>query len=475
MDSFFGMVTVALVVAAVLLGVVVFLLSRLRVTAREKEEIEGEERRVFGFLHHLGHAIADDYSSRKLFRVIVEGLKEVLESEGAALFIVSQDGESLVPAHLSDGCPPLHDFSTAQRAEMGADSARMMSYLRLARIPAGEGMLWECLRGGSPMRVRGLPGEKAGPPGAAGSEVLLAPVTHVGRRLGVIAVVGSPSGRPFSTNDYEVFRSLAEQSSFALGNSIIHQEASVKRGLERELTMASEVQRILLPAVDPESPGYRIHGTNVPARIISGDYYDYINLPSDHLGVAIADVSGKGVSAGLMMATCRSALRCLAADCDSPAGALAAVNRQLFPDMREDMFISMAYVILENGSGRLRLARAGHEAPLMFRRESGEVEVLKPGGLAIGIDEGAVFERVTCDLETEFVRGDCLLLFTDGVTEAENGTGEEFGKERLREAFREAASQGAEGAVEQLQEELDRFVGEHRQMDDITLIAIEKR
>ncbi|NIP95801.1 MAG: hypothetical protein GWO24_21145, partial [Akkermansiaceae bacterium] len=85
MDSFFGMVTVALVVAAVLLTVVVFLLSRLRVTAREKEDIEGEERRVFGFLHHLGQAIADDYSSRKLFRVIVEGLKEVLESEGAAL------------------------------------------------------------------------------------------------------------------------------------------------------------------------------------------------------------------------------------------------------------------------------------------------------------------------------------------------------------------------------------------------------
>ena len=185
-------------------------------------------------------------------------------------------------------------------------------------------------------------------------EALLAPVTHAGRDLGVLAMVGHRGGRPVSEKDFEVFRSLAEQSSFALGNSLIHQEAAEKRRLDRELRTASDVQRVLLPGADPEPAGYRIHGTNVPARIISGDYYDYIELPDGQLGVAIADVSGKGVSAGLMMATCRSALRSLAGPCRSPAGALAAVNRQLFPDMREDMFISMAYVMLENGSGRLK-------------------------------------------------------------------------------------------------------------------------
>ena len=464
-----------LVVAAVVvihLAVVIFLWSRLRAAAREKDELEGEEKRMFGFLHHLGQAIADDYSSRRLFRVIVDGLQEVLGAQGAALYILSQDGEFLVPAHLSDGCPPLAELSPTQDAEIPEDPKALMSYLRLAKIPAGGGILWQSLRSGSPIRVED---HSLAAGSSARGEAMVAPVTHAGRKLGVVAVVGTPAKRRFSANDYDVFLSLAEQSSFALGNSMIHQEAAEKRRLDRELVLASEVQRVLLPAADPEPPGYRIHGTNVPARIISGDYYDYLELPSDHLGVAIADVSGKGVSAGLMMATCRSALRSLAGECDSPAGALAAVNRQLFPDMREDMFISMAYAILENGSGKLRLARAGHEAPIMFRKGSGEVEILKPGGLAIGIDEGAVFERVTRDFETEFARGDCLLLFTDGVNEAENRSGEEFGKDRLREVFREAATQGAEAAVARLQEELHRFVGEHRQMDDITLIAIEKR
>ena len=132
------------------------------------------------------------------------------------------------------------------------------------------------------------------------------------------------------------------------------------------------------------------------AWIVSGDYYDYIALSDRTLGVAIGDVSGQGGPTGLLMATCRSALRSLAGNCDSPAKALAAVYRQLFPDMREDMFISMVDMILEDESDRLRFARAGHEAPLMFRQATSEGEILKPGGLAIGIPsrEGGIWGAV---------------------------------------------------------------------------------
>ena len=116
--------------------------------------------------------------------------------------------------------------------------------------------------------------------------------------------------------------------------------------MESELRTAREVQQVLLPQSDPVVPGFRISGTNLPARIISGDYYDYIDLGDGKCGIVIADVSGKGVPAGLLMAMCRSALRSVAIGETSPAKALALVNRQLFPDIREDMFISMAYGIL---------------------------------------------------------------------------------------------------------------------------------
>jgi sigma-B regulation protein RsbU (phosphoserine phosphatase) len=450
--------------------------SRLREIAREKDEIEGEEHRMFEFLHLLGGMIEEHTVDRKLYKVIVEGLEEVLDGEGAALYLNSHDGGHLVPAYLSEGCPPLMSVPEEVWLDGKADRKALSSYLRLAKVPVGRGVLGWCLRRGESMWVRdvGTHESMEGLEYGGGIEAMLAPVRHGGKDLGVFLVVRQPGDARFTRNDFAVFRSLAEQSSFALLNSMVHREAGEKRRMVRELRVARDVQQVLLPGADPDLPGYRIYGTNVPARIISGDYYDYIPLENNQLGVAIADVSGKGVSAGLMMATCRSALRAAAGN-TSPAGALAAVNRQLFPDMREDMFISMAYVVLENGMGRMTMARAGHDAPLMFRKGSGEVEVMKPTGLALGIDEGPVFERVTGDFEAQFETGDCLLLYTDGVNEAENEAGEEFGKDRMREVFRTAASRGADQVVSELQRELGEFVGGNKQMDDITLIAIEKR
>jgi sigma-B regulation protein RsbU (phosphoserine phosphatase) len=403
-------------------------------------------------------------------------LESVVGARGTALYLKSRDGEELVPAFLTAGCPPLASVPEEVWAGGKADQQALGSYLRLAKVPVSEGVLGYCLRENESMLVRDVGGHESmeGLEYGPGIEAMLAPVRHAGRELGVLVATRDHGGKQFTANDMDVFRSLAEQSAFALGNSMVHREASEKRRMVRELRVARHVQQVLLPGDDPDLAGYRVYGTNVPARIISGDYYDYIPLDDGRLGVAIADVSGKGVSAGLMMATCRSALRAAVAEA-SPAQALAAVNRQLFPDMREDMFISMAYLVLQNGSGRLTLARAGHDAPLMYRKATGEIEVLKPGGLALGVDEGTVFERVTKDFEAGFESGDCLLLYTDGVNEAQNGDEEEFGRERMQEVFRKTAVLGAEEVVKALQREVDRFVGENPQMDDITLIAIEKR
>jgi sigma-B regulation protein RsbU (phosphoserine phosphatase) len=276
-------------------------------------------------------------------------------------------------------------------------------------------------------------------------------------------------------NDLAVFRSVAEQAGFALGNALAHLEAREKRRLEDELNTAREVQRVLLPDGEPQIPGFRVFGTNVPARIISGDYFDYLDLGGGRHGVVIADVSGKGVPAGLLMAMCRSALRSVARGEASPAKALAAVNRQLFPDIREDMFISMAYLVIDGEEGRVRLARAGHDAPLWFRKRDGAIEELRSPGLAVGIDEGAVFERVTRDVELVLESGDCLLLHTDGVREAVDARDDEFGLGRMMDVFGSHAALGAQAVVEAIQAAVRGFAGDGRQMDDLTLIAVEKR
>ncbi|PYL09629.1 MAG: hypothetical protein DME33_03585 [Verrucomicrobia bacterium] len=190
--------------------------------------------------------------------------------------------------------------------------------------------------------------------------------------------------------------------------------------------------------------------------------------------VAIADVSGKGVPASLIMAICRSVLRAEAARNPSPADVLRKVNRQLYPDIREDMFISMAYLILDHQRNGVVLARAGHDAPLLYKQQSQSVTPVKPPGMVVGIDSGNVFDRLTVDFGVLLERDDCLVLYTDGVTETLNTEGDEFGLERMMQSVRARANDGAQAIVKKIIEDVRDFTGSEPQNDDITVIAIRK-
>ena len=451
----------------------------LHQTQKEKEEILGEEMRMFDFLHHLGESIEKDITSRQLNKEIVEGFSKVLGADGGCLYLLSEDRKNLVPKYISPDCPPLVGVPVEILHRAKRDPRAMESYVRLTKVGVGEGVLGATLATGECLHVPHVKDHESFRDDFVRYEedvsALLSPLKHGGRDLGVVAVVKRSLYGKFSRNDFEVFRSVSDQSAFAMGNAMIHQELSEKRKLDDEIRTAREVQNVLLPSKAPNVQGYRISGSNTPARIISGDYFDYIKLADGRSGIVIADVTGKGVPAGLLMAMCRSVLRVSAQNTSSPSEALAQVNRHLFPDVREDMFVSLAYVILDAGSGDLCMSRAGHDAPLMFRSNTRSVEWIKPPGLAIGIDEGDVFERVTKDLPLHMESGDCLLLYTDGVCEAVDKNDHEFGSKRLEDEFLKSAPMGAEAVVSSIREAVSSFAGDLPQMDDITLIAIEKR
>lgn len=452
---------------------------RVRRIKSRLKELEGEERRMFAFLHDLGCAIEGDATVKALSKTIVEGIDQVVSARGGAIYFLDDEAQHLVPAYVSEQCPPLIGLPVEIRKKAERDARVLESHLRLAKVSADEGILGHSLTVGDAIRVADVKSHEAFRDAFTRFDgevsALVAPLRHAGRDLGVIAVARLHDDGPFTNNDFAVFRSVAEQSGFAIGNANIHREAHEKRTFESELRTARDVQRVLLPQSEPVVPGYRICGTNLPARIISGDYYDYIDLAEGRQGIVIADVSGKGVGAGLLMAMCRSVLRCVAREQGSPAATLAAVNRQLFPDIREDMFISIAYFVLDGMDGRMVLARAGHDPALWFRRRTGTVELIKPPGLALGIDAGDVFERVTRDHEIQLESGDCVLLYTDGVKEALDAREEEFGMDRMTEVFRAHAEMGAEEVIAAVQRGLKEFTGDARQMDDITMVAIEKR
>ncbi|MFK7851076.1 MAG: GAF domain-containing SpoIIE family protein phosphatase [Akkermansiaceae bacterium] len=446
---------------------------------REFAEMEGEEERMFSFLHDLGIAIGEEPSDGALSRMIVDGVVKVVGARGGAIYYVTPDEEFLVPAYISEKCPPLVCVPDEVIEKSQLDPRALESYLRLARVGVGEELIGSGVSSNQSVHVEDLKSHEAFHEQSIDYmddvSVMLSPLKYAGKDLGVLAVARDCSEGKFSKNDFAVFRTVAEQSAFAIGNARAHRDANEKKAIEGELRNAREVQRVLLPQEDPKVSGFRVNGTNLPAKIISGDYYDYIELSEGRLGVVIADVSGKGVAAGLLMAMCRSLLRAVSLTNASPSLVLAAVNRYLFPDIREDMFISMIYAVLDPETGNMTFSRAGHDPALVYKKSSGEIETVKPKGLALGIDGGEVFERVARDETVELESGDCVLFFTDGVKEALNQNDEEFGMERLSAAFAACAGMGAEAVVKRIQEVVEHFTGEGPQMDDVTIVAIEKR
>jgi sigma-B regulation protein RsbU (phosphoserine phosphatase) len=455
-----------------------FQIRRIRRLERSHEEIQVEETLVFDFLHGLGEAFQETIRPQELHRLIVEGATRVLDAHGGALYVTDRTGAKLTPAFISKDCPPLVDVPANILQQAAATPIALESFLRLHTVGPDEGLIGRVWQSGQSLCLTEFSEapELAKLRGSAfGSASIMAASLRYGNQdLGVLALAQGPRGQPFSQGDFVVFKSIAEQSAFALYNAIIYSMANEKKRLDHDLEIARDIQRILLPSEAPAINGFQISGTNAPARQVSGDYFDYIKVDEERLGVAIADVSGKGVPASLIMAICRSVLRAEAARNPSPADVLRKVNRQLYPDIKEDMFISMAYLILNHQHDGVTLARAGHDAPLLYKRKSQAVTPIKPPGMVVGIDSGNVFDRLTVDFAVPLERDDCLVLYTDGVTETLNAEGDEFGLERMMQSVRDGANDGAQAIVRKIIEDVRDFTGSVPQNDDITLIAIRK-
>lgn len=444
---------------------------------QEDQERASRRRRVFEVLHTLGDAILAGQPHSTIHRLIGEGAMNVVEAQGAVIYLLNEKGKALVPRHCTKNCPPLIALPERIVLQAQTNAATLPSFLRLHSIAPGDGVLGDVF---TAQHEAGIPDllhhpKFNGEPNPFQQHVsaLIAPLRYGKRALGVIAAANS-DGKIFSQHALEMFVALAEQCGFALGSAQAHQEASDKRAIEAELRNASEIQQILLPANAPEMSSFEIAGHNVPAKLVSGDYYDFFRVDADHIGIAIADVCGKGIPAALITAMCRSVLRTHARDNLSPAAVLAAVNRNLFPDIRQDMFITAAYIVAAADTGTITLARAGHTTPYLWRKETGIVEEIFSPGLAIGIDKGEVFERATKDVSVNMHSGDVLLLYTDGVNEATDYKELLFGEDRIKQALTESAADGAKAVVDTICRAVDAFMGGEPQTDDITLVAMRK-
>lgn len=304
------------------------------------------------------------------------------------------------------------------------------------------------------------------------SVALVVPLVTQGELIGTINLGPRLSEQEYSTDDRRLLATLAAQAAPAIRVAQLVQrqatEAAERERFEEELKVARLIQQQFLPRELPNLPEWQVAAYYGPARVVGGDFYDFIDLGSGRIGVAVGDVTDKGVPAALIMARTHSILRAEAPRLVDPGRVLARANELLLPEMPPRMFVTCLYGVLEPATGRFRFANAGHNLPCV-RTDGGIVEP-RATGLPLGLFEDVVYEEA----EARIGPGDEVLLYSDGIVEAHNPDREMYGFSRLREAVATESASGAD-VIDHLLERLREFTGgAGEQEDDITLVTLRR-
>jgi hypothetical protein len=242
--------------------------------------------------------------------------------------------------------------------------------------------------------------------------------------------------------------------------------------MQKELEIARHVQMKLLPKESPRLPGYDVAGTCLPATEVGGDYFDFINLGRGKLGIAVGDVSGKGVSAAIYMTLTKGILQSHVGYDDSPVTVLGRVNSLIYRTIEKGIFISLFYAVLDTAARQLVYSRAGHNPGFLLKQGSADFQTLHPPGMALGLDEGKLFSSIIRENTVPLNSGDVLVFYTDGITEAMNVREEEYGEERLMKCIADNSHLPSKEMVDQITADVNRFAGAQPQHDDITLVVM---
>lgn len=446
----------------------------------EKQQVSQERQLVVDFMHHMAEALGEGLTRQELHQRIVHAA--ILCSGALSACIFERTGDGQMRSVAVEGIfPPHRPLPPAVREKLATRAKFIEQVLKSESFPETEGIVGAVVQTGKGQLIADAVADRRvvvhEDPALAVRSLIAVPLQFRDRFFGVLAAANSADGNPFTATDFSLMQSLAEQAALALHNAEFLNFQIEKRQMDLDLSLASGIQQMLLPKEAPEIAGLDIDARYTPAQKVGGDLYDLFPLSDTRLGVAVADVSGKGIPASLLMAICRTNLRQIALRHESPAAALAELNRALGGEMR-GMFITMLYAVIDTATNRVTFARAGHELPLFSRRNpvTGVAEESYVGseGMPLGMVPDEIFTAVIADASEPFAAGDNLVLYTDGITEAPNEEDKEFSGNRLADTVRTLHGRSARELNDGILENVHRFAGATAQRDDLTLVTIKR-
>ena len=407
-------------------------------------------------LHDITKKISRSLDLQEVLNLVMDTLDSLIPYDAAGIFVVQCRDKELVP----EGVEPCVFKSEAVR---GYD----IDELRDLHLKMGEGFIGSVALSGSPLIS---PDVRKDPVYVNARDTtrseMVAPIISNDEVIGVFDLE-SDQFNAYSEDDLDVLMMLASQVAIIIEKVMLHEQLIEKKRLEGQLEVARQVQLELLPARDPELAGYDISAYNFPTEEVSGDYYDWVRIYDDQIGVVIADVSGKGVPAAILMAFLRASLRAATHIGYATHISMAKVNFLLWESIESNQFVTAFYGILDAQKGTLAYSNAGHNPPLLVNA-AGTLRYIDKGEQPLGMFRETRYHQYYLDFEP----GDVLVLYTDGATEANSPSGEEWGRERLAQAVKKAYDRPAREMIASLQMEILEWTANAGSNDDVTFFII---
>jgi sigma-B regulation protein RsbU (phosphoserine phosphatase) len=299
--------------------------------------------------------------------------------------------------------------------------------------------------------------------------VLCVPLLVEAQLIGVLAVFNKSGASGFNDDDQRLLSILAAQSAQVLENARLHEREEALLRVQEEIRLASEIQLRLLPKEAPVVAGYDIAGASLPADMVGGDYFDFLSFADGRLGLCLGDVSGKGLSAAILMANLQAAIRAQTL-LDLPLGrSMANANTLLSRSTDPDKFATCFLAALDPQRHEIRYSNAGHDPPLLLS-EGGQVDTLCTGGLVLGFAEQADYDSECVAIEPN----GALVIYSDGITEAADAEDRQFGEEGLREILLASIGEPAEEVIRRTFQSVKEHSGSDAQPDDMTLVVVKR-
>lgn len=432
------------------------------------QDLEKEKALIIELMREIGDTLSVELDMDKVFAKIVDAAIEGTSSKAAAILLKDPIGDTLSVRYVKGLFPPVKPIRVDQSVVL--KESQIVEIFKSTKISVGDTYIGIPASTGEPLFIKDAEEDPRVLQTAKGivdiKSVIVTPLKLQDSIMGVLAVLNKATGVSHTQSDFSLILTLADQAAVTIRQFEMYKEIVEKKQAERDLSIASEIQMSLLPRKFPSSQKLDMYGFSIPAKGVGGDYFDYIKFGQDKLAMIIADVSGKGVPAALIMVMIRSITRTVASLDKDANVVLSQLNNSLSGDIVEDRYATAFYCVLDAERRILNYSNAGHGPLLLFRNKTKEFELLDTEGMPVGIMPGVEYGQDFVILD----KGDIGVLYTDGITEAMNNNHDLYGLERLQNVIFKNHELSSKEIGEKVLEDVNAFVAGAPQHDDETMI-----